>query len=122
MISPGAVDVGEEHVERPDALLEALGELPPFGLGEHPRDDVEGDDAFLGVLVAVDREGDADPAEEELRLEPAVGEGLGGFRVEPALDQLIAGTAGAVGQAHLVKWRRHDSLSAARGPVKPSLS
>ena len=63
------------------------GEPLPFGAGQHPRDDVEGDDALLGLVLAVDREGDADPAEQELRLEPAVREAFRAGGVDPALEE-----------------------------------
>ncbi len=61
------VDVGEEEVERLDALFEALGELAPFLAGDDPRHDVERDDPLLGIVLAVDGEGDADAAEQHFR-------------------------------------------------------
>ena len=81
-----AVDVGEEGVERGDALLQAAFEIGPFRLGQHARDDVEGDQALGRLVVAVDREGDADAAEEQLRLAAAGVEHLGRRLVEPALE------------------------------------
>ncbi len=58
-----AVDVLDEHVERFDALLEAGADALPLGVGEDARDDVERDQPFLRVGLAVDREGDADAPE-----------------------------------------------------------
>ncbi len=62
------VDVGEEDVERPHPLLEAAGKALPLGAGQDARNDVEGDDALFGLVLAVDGEGDADAAEEQLGL------------------------------------------------------
>ena len=81
-----AVDVGEEGVERRDALLQAALERDPFRLGQHARDDVEGDQPLGRLVVAVDREGDADAAEEQLGLAAAGVEDLGGRLVEPLLQ------------------------------------
>ena len=54
-----AIDVFQKPVQSSDALREARFEQPPVG----PRDDaghaVDGDDAFVGLVVAVDGEGDA---------------------------------------------------------------
>jgi len=47
------VDVGDERVERADALLEAGGQPGPLGRGDHPGDEV--DRERLGVLVGAER-------------------------------------------------------------------
>ena len=58
------IDVMQEGVERAHALLDADGEPAPFGGGEDARDDIEGDQPFGGLFLAIDREGDAEPAED----------------------------------------------------------
>ena len=62
------VDVVEEGVERADALAQARGELAPLVRRQHPRDDVERDQPLVAVLLAVDREGDADAVEQAVGL------------------------------------------------------
>ncbi|MGY3457982.1 hypothetical protein ACVWW5_003432 [Bradyrhizobium sp. LM3.4] len=57
------VDVAQEHVERAHPLLQALLEQRPFLAGHDPRDHVEGDQAFGGFGLPIDREGNADAAE-----------------------------------------------------------
>jgi hypothetical protein len=62
------VDVVEKGVEGDHPLLDALRELAPFAAGDDAGDDVEGDELFGGVFVAVDREGDAGLAEDVFRV------------------------------------------------------
>jgi hypothetical protein len=62
------VDVIEKGVERDDPLLDALGELAPLAAGDDAGDDVEGDELFGRVFMAVDREGDAGLAKNVLRI------------------------------------------------------
>src|SRR5258708_29411417 len=56
---------------------------------EEGRDDVEGDEALGIAARGIDGEGDADAAEEQLRLAPLEGDELGRCLVEPAADQPI---------------------------------
>ena len=58
------VDVVEEGVERPHALLEPADSRPHSLDIEDARDDVEGDQPLRGLALAVDGEGDADAAED----------------------------------------------------------
>ena len=60
------VDVVEEGVERLHALLDALRQPPPFGAGNDARHDVEGDQPFGRLGLAIDGEGDAGLAENPL--------------------------------------------------------
>ena len=82
---------------RRDPLLQPAGEPLPFGAGQDARDDVEGDDALLGLVLAVDRKGDADAAEEELGLQAPVREALRAGGIDPALEDAITGAAGPIG-------------------------
>ena len=54
-----AVDVGQEPVHRPHALGEPGLELPPLAGRDDARHAVDRDDAFLGLVAAVDGEGDS---------------------------------------------------------------
>ncbi len=65
-----AVNIGEKHVERVDALEETGLQPRPFGTADHARHDIEGDQPFGRILAAIDRERNADPAEQKLRLRP----------------------------------------------------
>ena len=56
---PLVVDVAQEHVQRPHALGDAGFDLVPFRRGDHPRDQVERQDAVDRGGVGIDREGDA---------------------------------------------------------------
>ncbi len=98
-----AVDVGEKHVQRLDALVQTGLEFRPFGPADHPRDDVEGDQPLGRVLVAVDGEGDADAPEQEFGLRAAGFEQGGGRVRKPSGDPLIDVPNGAVGQGHLIE-------------------
>ncbi len=66
------IDVAQEKIERAHPLLQALFQDGPFLGRQDPRNHVEGDQPFLGVGIAVDRKGNADPAEQQLRLLAAI--------------------------------------------------
>ena len=66
-----AIDVLDVGVDGLDALLEAAPHDVPFLGGDDARNDVERDQALLRLGVAIDRKGDADAAEQELRLAAA---------------------------------------------------
>ena len=98
------VDVPEEGVERPRPLLDPALEPPPLGLGEDPRHHVEGDQPLGVAALAVDREGDADAAEQRLGLVLLLGEGLGRGRLDP-VEQALVGGPHPVAVEHLVEGR-----------------
>ncbi len=81
-----AVDVGEEGVQRIHALGEPLLQDLPFGLGDDTGDDVERDQPFGGLGIAIDGEGDADSAEEQLGLAAPKRDVICRHRVQPALQ------------------------------------
>ncbi len=120
----GAVDVLQEQVDGRDPLRQPALQESPFRLGDHPGDDVERDQPLDRFVVAVDREGDADPAEQQLGLAAAGVEVLRRRRVQPRLE-LAVGVAngGRIGGAgaesvHLVEGRhRHLALL----PYAPAL-
>ena len=111
----GPVHVAQEGVDGADPLLEPALEEGPFRLRQHPRDDVERDEPLGRFVVPVDREGDAELAEEQLRLAAPGIEHVGGRLVEPAFELRISG-AGRVlpvrGARHLIeRGARHATLS-----------
>ena len=63
------IDVVEEGIQRPDALLDAALEQPPFRRGDDARDEIERDQPLERILAAIDGEGDAEPPEERLGLQ-----------------------------------------------------
>ena len=87
------VDVVHEGVERAHALLDAGGEAAPFGRAQDARDDVEGDEALGGRVVAVDGEGDAGAAEQRLGVLALALEVVDLLRLQPLVH-------GQVGLAH----------------------
>ena len=96
------VDVVQERVQRAHALLEPLRQAVPLAAAEHARDDVEGDQALGIAALRVDREGDADAPEQQLRLAPAQLELVVRRLRQPLVDEPV-GRAHAVRLAHLVE-------------------
>src|SRR5262249_59290192 len=70
-LAPG-IDIEDVVIDRFDALLEAGAQDIPFGGGKDARQHVERDEPLLRVRLAVDRKRDADAAEQNLRLAPAI--------------------------------------------------
>ncbi|VDC49472.1 hypothetical protein BREV_BREV_03595 [Brevundimonas mediterranea] len=62
------VDVLQEGVDGGDPLLQPLLQPAPFVGADDARDDIERDQPLVGFLVAIDGEGHAHPAEEQLGL------------------------------------------------------
>jgi hypothetical protein len=71
------------------------------------RNDVEGDQPFLGVGFAIDREGDADAAKQQLGFASPVVEHVGRHLFEPARQFAIGGAHATVGFLHLVEGGTH---------------
>ena len=113
------VHVLEEEVERICPLGEAGLELAPFGARDEARNDVEGNEPFGGVLVAVDAKGDADPAEHEFGLGAARGEEFGRCLAEPACDLVIERPGRTAGNPHLVERRHSACPNPIAGAVRP---
>ncbi|EXI75686.1 MAG: hypothetical protein AW07_00998 [Candidatus Accumulibacter sp. SK-11] len=64
------IDVVQKGVQRLHTLPQAGLELRPFGRGDDPGDDVEGDQALGPRLLSVNGKGDADTMESRVRLSP----------------------------------------------------
>ncbi|MCY1172088.1 hypothetical protein D9M73_122170 [compost metagenome] len=54
---PFAINVMQERVDRLDALYQPLRKSRPFAGQKDPRHDVERDDAFAGIAIAIDGKG-----------------------------------------------------------------
>ena len=78
-----AINVLDVGVDGFDALFEAALQDLPFCRRDDARDDVEGDETFLRLGVAVDRKRDADAAEEQLGLTAAEIERIGRDLLQP---------------------------------------
>ncbi len=101
------INVAEEQVQRLDALLQAGFEDGPFPGRDDPRDHVERDQPLLRLGVAVDCEGDADPAKQQLGFLAAIFQGVRRGVLEPEREFLIGLTQTAVGLVHLIERNCH---------------
>ncbi len=79
-----AVDVADVVVDGFDPLLEPAAQDVPFGGCQDAWQHVERDEPLLCVGLAIDREGDADAAEQELGLAPPIVEDIVRDLGEPA--------------------------------------
>ena len=103
------IDVAQEHVERAHPLLQALFEDRPFLRRHDPGDHIEGNQPFLGFGVAIDGEGDADSAEQQLRFLAAIFQGIRRRFLEPAGKLLVGWTEVAAGPVHFIERYCHIS-------------
>ena len=81
------IDVVQEQVQRGDPLRDACLQMLPFRCGDHPRDDVERQDAVDGVLVGIDDEGDAEIVKLPLRILRASAQFIEVECCQPLADQ-----------------------------------
>src|SRR5215217_3488646 len=102
------VDVTNVSVDRVDALLQTALDRLPFGPGEDARDDIERDQPFLRLDVAVNRKGDADAAEQQFGLAPAHVQHVRWLFAEPARQFGIGVPDLAIWRSHFVECSRHD--------------
>ena len=113
------VDVVDEAVERGDALAQAALHLSPFVGRDDARNQVEGDQALGAVAVlvlrAVDREGDADAAEDDFRFLAAGAHHLGRLLREPVVVATVMFADGVAALPHLVEADSHSRASVPGG-------
>ena len=101
------IDVVQEGVERLHPLRQPLLEMPPFGGVEHAGHDVERDQPLGIAALAIDREGDADAAEQRRRLPALEIEDRSRRRRQPICQGRIGGSDRI--PAHLVECLHHPS-------------
>ena len=99
------VDVGEEEVERAQALHEAALDPLPFVGGNDPRHEVERKDPVGACVVAVDREADALGEEERVGDPDALVELARAHRREALCEQPVVRPRLLRGLEHLVEER-----------------
>jgi hypothetical protein len=104
-----------------DALFEPRAQDVPFSRGKNARQHVEGDESLLRVRFAIDREGDADAAEQDLGFAPSIIEHVGRDLGEPARQLAIGRPQRPVGALHLIERGRHQTStpSPAAPPREP---
>ena len=96
------IDVVQEHVERLDALAQARLHRLPFGRRDDARNDVEGNQALLARLLAINGKGDADAMKGQIGLGPLAGDAFGRGRLEPFVVGAVMRPDAAVGVDHFV--------------------
>ena len=101
------IDVAQEHIERAHPLFQAFFQDRPLFRRHDPGDHIERDQAFLGLGVAIDGKGDADPAEQELRLLTAIFQGVRWRLLEPAGELLVGRVDVAAGPVHFIERNCH---------------
>ena len=97
------VDVVQERVQGLGPLADALVQPLPLHPAEHPRQQIERDQALGVAPLAVDGEGDADAPEDGLGLLHAPLQPRDAGGLDPALDFRVALADGAVLVMHLVE-------------------
>ena len=97
------VDVVQEGIERLDALLDALREPAPFRAGDDAGHDVERDQPFGGVFLAIDGEGDARLAEDALGVAHFFGKPGRILLLQPAIVSRISLSQSGFLRQHLVE-------------------
>jgi hypothetical protein len=100
-----AIDIGKEQIEGFHPLHKAGFEAGPFRAQHHAGNDIERDQPLGSVLfsLTINRESDADPAKQQLRLRAARGENPGRRRREPTRDLAIDWPDRAVRQGHFIE-------------------
>jgi len=92
-----------------DPLFQALFQQGPFLARKDPRNHVERDQPLLGFGVAIDREGDPDPAEQQLRFLAAILQRFRGRLLQPSGELMVSRAEVAAGQVHFIKRDCHKS-------------
>ena len=103
------VDVGKEHVQRLDALDAAAFDHAPFTGGDAAGDDVEGNQAFGVLFVAIQGEGDPRAMEQQIGFAATLGQQFRRRIGQPAGEILIVRTAHAVCVIHFIEERSSHS-------------
>jgi hypothetical protein len=103
----GVVDVRKKHVQRFHALLQPGFEDRPFLRGNDPWNDVEWDQPLLRLGVAVDGEGDADPAEQQFGFLAPIFQRVRRRLLQPERQLPVGLTQAPVRLAHFIERNCH---------------
>ena len=96
------IDIVQEHVQRRNPLAQARLQHPPLRPRNDARDNVEGNQALLARLLAVNGKGDADAMEREVGFGAFASDALERRLPEPSVVALVVSTDAAVVIDHFV--------------------
>jgi len=104
------VEVVQKGVERPHPLFNSARQSPPFASRDNTRHHIKGDQAFFGLILAIDIKGDTSAAEALVRLTVFALKGAGLLLIIPLAIVVVGGTCVAQGRVHFVEilgWITH---------------
>ena len=110
------INVMNERVQRPDALLQAGFQAHPFLEGQHPRDDIEGNQALSAFLLAVDGECNTHPVEQGIGFGAFLRQPLGRLFLQPLRVTQVVRSAHFLARVHLVVRLTGQKSSAGETP------
>ena len=102
-----AVDIPDEGVECVDALDEAFFHEAPFGAGHDSWNDIERNQAFLRIRLAVNGKRDADAPEDQFGFTPPVIENVGRHFLKPTRQLAIGRPHAAIVARHFIEGCNH---------------
>ena len=83
------IDIVEKGVDRPDPLFDAFRKLAPLASRKHARYHIKRDQPLVGLILAIDIEGDSGLPEKGFRLGGFAMQPFDVFAIEPVLVVLI---------------------------------
>ena len=96
------INIVNEGVERTHPLLQSVFQTDPLLQGQHPGHDVERYQPFRTLLLAVNRECDADPVEQGIRLGALLRQPVRRLIFEPFAVAQVMGPGRTIGAIHFV--------------------
>ncbi len=96
------IDVVDEQIERLHPLAQAGFERLPFAARDDARDQIEGNQPLGAGQIAVDREGDAHAAKQQVGFRALARDGLVALLDQPALEARVMRPHDFVVMTHLV--------------------
>ena len=105
------VDVVHEGVKRLHPLLDAGRQTAPFGCRDDARHDIERDQPFRRLPIAIDSERNAGPAEQGFGLRPLLFQVVDFLGFKPLGDGAVRLAHASAEAIHLVEGFRHVGRS-----------
>jgi hypothetical protein len=96
------INIVNEGVERVDPLLQSAFQTNPLLQGQNPRHDVERYQPFRTLLLTVNRERDANPVEQGVRLRTLLRQPIRRLLFEPIAIAQVMGSRRTIGAIHFV--------------------